>query len=157
MSQIPFLLFDTNVLILYIVGKTDTRLVNRHRRLASFTADDYALLAAIAARAGQLVYLPNVATEASNLLGQSERSADRRILRTFHDYLNTACEIFVPTPTAAARPEFWYLDFTDCALLTETLSDVMMISIDAKLCYNAQRLGLHAVNFNHIREESWES
>ena len=43
------------------------------------------------------------------------------------------------------------------ALLTETLSDVMMISIDAKLCYNAQRLGLHAVNFNHIREESWES
>ena len=73
-------LIDANLLVLFVVGKTDRQLIAKHRRLREFSVDDYDRLVGILRMVDQLVVTPNTLTETSNLLAQHTEPERSRFL-----------------------------------------------------------------------------
>lgn len=57
----------------------------------------------------------------------------------------------VISAAAAEQPEFQFLGLTDAAILIGG-NDAEILSAVAKLCIAAQKRGLRAINFNHLRD-----
>lgn len=79
-------LVDSNLLLLYIVGKCDPRIIPRFTRTEKYTIKDFELLQALLERVFKtVVTTPNVLTEVSNLatkLQESERFSFRETMRS---------------------------------------------------------------------------
>ncbi|HEY8579243.1 MAG TPA: hypothetical protein VIL72_05105, partial [Beijerinckiaceae bacterium] len=143
MDRTRFLILDTNVFLLFVVGQADERQLKSHRRLSIFMDGDYELLLALMARADELLLLPNIVTEASNLLGAARDPAGARILATLRRIVDRAREVYVESRAAMSRTEFRYLDLTDCALLLSDIAEVTIVSTDARFCHAARAIGLN--------------
>src|SRR5690606_37961335 len=65
------ILLDTNLLVLVCVGQTGLGNISKHKRLRAFDEADFILLRNILEESRELVTLPNIATEASNLIRQT--------------------------------------------------------------------------------------
>ena len=75
---------DANLVVLFVVGSVDRRLVGTHRRARTFEPKDYGRLAEFISNAGQVFVTPNVLTEASNLL---ENPQDTRFLEKLRELI----------------------------------------------------------------------
>ena len=64
------LLLDSNLLLLYVVGQTDRRLVRSFKRTQEFTDADFRLLFGLVTSFGSLVTTPHVLTEVNGLTNQ---------------------------------------------------------------------------------------
>ena len=124
---------DSNLLVLMVVGSLDRQLIGRHRRLSSFTPDDFDILAALLAQTGVVFATPNTLTEASNLVAQHGEPQRRELLEEFHRAIETNIEIVVPSAEAALREEFIGLGLTDAALLTVINPDRPLVTDDLQL------------------------
>ena len=62
------LLIDTNLLVLLTTGTLNTSYIEGHKRTGHYTVEDFDLLLAIIDQFQFLVVIPNILTEASNLL-----------------------------------------------------------------------------------------
>jgi hypothetical protein len=73
------LLVDTNLLLLYLVGKTNPDRIRNFKRTSRYTVEDFELLDEIMGQFKTLVTTPHILTELSNLgdLQGQERSAFR--------------------------------------------------------------------------------
>lgn len=68
---------DTSLLVLLVVGSAGKELIEKHRRLRDYSAEDYEILIKLLGRVERVYVTPNTITETSNLLaqhGEPERS-----------------------------------------------------------------------------------
>ncbi|MCY7357876.1 MAG: hypothetical protein LH609_10485 [Rudanella sp.] len=61
------LLLDTNLLVLLVIGQYDPKRINGHKRLQSYTSEDYDLLLGFMSLFRTFATTPNILTEVSNL------------------------------------------------------------------------------------------
>lgn len=144
------LLIDANLLTLLVVGATSTALIAKHKKTRAFVAGDYDLLVAHADQMAVLI-IPNVATETSNLIGFHADPERKRLFATLRVLLASFCERCVPSVAAAMQPEFERIGLTDAAILIAS-DEAEILTTDNGLCIAAQKRGLRAVNFNHLRD-----
>lgn len=147
----PNVALDANLLVLLVVGLTDAALISRHKRTREYMREDFEQLVAYLAQAARVVVTPNVLSEASNLLRQTDEGSSAAISQVFRAFIGAAQERYVPSKGAAERPEFIRLGVADCALLELGRADLLLLSVDVKLCLAAQAAGYPAQNFNHLR------
>ncbi len=95
---------DANLLVLLVVGATDTSLIARHRRLQAFDALDYERLVDLLVNYQQVLVTPNTLTETSNLLSQHGEPQRSRFFDTFRSLIEINKEIVV-TSLEALTPE----------------------------------------------------
>jgi hypothetical protein len=145
------LLLDTNLLILFVVGLTDVRMIARHRRLRIYDPIDFAYVSDLVAISDGLASCPNVLTEASNLIGQIAEPDKSRILSRYRALFGEIDEGFVPSSTAAQRPEFERLGLADAVLLFMASEGGALLTDDLPLYLAAANSGVEAINYNHIR------
>ena len=148
----PPLVVDTNLLLLYIVGAVDQSQIGQHKRLTAYSLDDFDLLTNyIDGR--DLVSIPNILTETSNLMGQGlhgKTLAKARLgLKLITEQLQ---EIFVPSKTATQVNEFHWLGLTDCAIVSINQVEVELLTDDLNLYGVAIGKEMIAQNFNHLRD-----
>lgn len=144
-------LIDTNVLVLYIAGSTSRSIVARHRRCNNqFSEEDYEILLCVLGDEPELILLPNVVTEASNLLAQIANPYKDALLRTLKDAVLAFREDYVTSRRSVARAEFRYLRLTDCALLDATGVRLHLLTVDLDLYLAFSRAGRPATNFRHV-------
>ncbi len=143
-------LIDANLLALLAVGATSLDLIAKHKKTKAFSIDDYASLLRLIGSTPILI-VPNVATETSNLVAYHEEPERHRIFLTLRRMLDSYRETYVASAVAAAQPEFRFLGLTDAAILAGG-EGVEILSADANLCIAAQKCGLRAINFNHLRD-----
>jgi hypothetical protein len=74
---------DANLLVLLVVGLTKLNYIATHKRLKTYTIDDYTLLTELIAASAGMVVTPNVLSEASNLLRQIGEPARSEIVKPF--------------------------------------------------------------------------
>ena len=60
---------DANLLVLFVVGIASPSYIAKHKRLAAYTENDFALLTDLLSAAGSVIVTPNIVTETSNLAG----------------------------------------------------------------------------------------
>ena len=143
---------DANLLVLLVVGNESRDLIGRHKRLQEYTAEDYDLLVAIAARADRLYVTPNVLTEASNLLGYHQEPERSRLYEQLRWLIEGSEELVVRSAVAASNGAYPRLGLTDAALLEVATADTPLITTDVILYIAAAEKDAEAaVNFNHHR------
>jgi rRNA-processing protein FCF1 len=151
------LLLDTNLLLLYIVGSIDLKLIGRHKRTDQFIPEDYKVLKELLRRFPRIVTTPNILTEVSNLLDQiGERTA--QALQSVLAALIKAEKLderYVRSLDAITIREFPRLGVTDSSVIFMAQKKSLILTEDVHLYRALLQRGVEALNFNHIRELGW--
>jgi hypothetical protein len=146
-------LLDTNLLVLLVVGLTSIEYISIHKKLTSFSEQDFEILETLLSEASEIIVTPNTLSEASNLLAYIGDPAKTKIMQTFRTIIQRTQEIHVDSSRAAGRPEFLRLGLTDSVALDATLEHAIVVTSDLDLYLAASSHGNErAINFNHIRE-----
>ena len=146
------LFVDANLLVLLVVGSTDTRLITKHRRLQTFEPEDYEHLRAMVFRANCVLVTPNTLTEASNLLGQHGEPERSRFFDTLKSLIELSKEIVVTSADASRNSHFHRLGLTDAALLEAVSGDAPLVTVDLDLYLAAAAKDPNcAVNYRHLQ------
>lgn len=151
------LLLDTNLLLLYLVGGKNPKLLEGARRLNSYTEEDFDLLVEFIDVNGftQLVSTPHILTEASNLIGIERDSLKTLGREAIKEYVQHCNEITHNACTLVDEPQFSRLGLTDIAIRLASGLPVFVLTADLPLYLHLAEEGVEVVNFNHIRQGSW--
>ncbi len=145
-------LLDANLLVLYIVGSHDPRLIGSVKATRSFTVRDYEFVAGLVSLFDRLVTTPHVLTEVDGLSNVGLPGRHRwDYLDTFRQRIEEAVEVQTPARDVVADPAFLRLGLTDAAVLTLGEGGPLVVSTDLDLCIALESRGLGVVNYNHIR------
>ncbi len=144
--------FDTNLLLLLVVGLSE-RSVSKHKRLSAFVEEDFKLIQTIAEHFDTIAAPSGVIAEVSNIIGYGGTSwhkmHDQIIETVTHEERNYAATELLGTKSLQE------LGYTDSLLCEKICSQFLFITDDHKLYSMACRRG-DAINFNHIRPLFWE-
>ena len=142
---------DTQLLVLLAVGHASRDFIRTHKRLATYSADDFELLVAMLARARRVLVTPHVLAETSNLIRQGNKSATDEMMAALRDLIDRTDECHVPATNVTRDTEFVALGLTDTTLLTLLDKSWTLLTADLELYVAAIRAGRRAENFNHAR------
>ena len=144
--------FDTNLLLLLVVGMSE-RSVSKHKRLSAFVEEDFQLIKTIAEQFHVIAAPSGVIAEVSNIIGYGGTSwhkmHDQIIETVTHEERSYAATELLGTTSLRE------LGYTDSLLCEKICSDFLFITDDHKLYSMACRHG-DAINFNHIRPLFWK-
>lgn len=145
---------DTNLLLLYVVGREDRTIIAKHRRLDNYSIEDYSLLLQMLREANQVFVTPNTLTETSNLLGQHREPERSRLFQKLGDIIQESREITVASAVASSNPIFHWLGLTDAVLWEVATPDTPLVTVDFRLYLQALTKGGEdtVVNFTAYRE-----
>ena len=144
---------DSNLLLLYVVGKESPTLVSRHRRLDSYSVEDYYALNQLLAEVGRVFVTPNTLTETSNLLGQHGEPERSSLFERLRSVIQDSEEVVVSSVVASINSSFIRLGLTDSVLLEAASADAPLLTADFRLYMAGLAKGDGAaVNFMHYRQ-----
>jgi len=151
------LLLDTNLLVLLVIGQYDPKRINGHKRLQSYTSEDYYLLLGFMSLFRTFATTPNILTEVSNLLeGDSYQYGP--VLAIVPQLLAGFgfVELHEPSiPIMSKRnKEFLKFGLSDVVSCSALEQNYLFLTDDLRLCYYLENNGLSARNFNHIRSST---
>ena len=144
-------LVDANLLLLYLIGKSDPRIIARFERTKKYTVEDFNILNYLLEKFfGGLLTTPNVLTEVSNLvtkLPENERGP-------FFDQMKLSVskldETYCSSRTAVEDRNYRTFGLTDSTILCST-SHALVLTDDFPLYNLLSTRGRDVINFTHIR------
>ena len=143
---------DTNLLVLLVVGSAGKELIEKHRRLRDYSAEDYEILIKLLGRVEQVYVTPNTLTETSNLLAQHREPERSRFFDRLRFIIHESEEVVVASAQASSNKAFNRLGLTDAALLEAISPETPLVTVDLKLYLAAIASGREvALNFTHFR------
>ena len=150
------LLIDTNLLLLYLIGEIDPRLIPAFNRTRQFVTEDFTSLKRIVSFFSRLITLPGILTEVSNLAG-SDLKGDWRdhFFAKFAGNIPLLTEEHVQSAQACATTAFSKFGLTDSAIILACKDQYLAITTDAALAGYMERNQLDVINFNNIRLLNW--
>jgi len=125
-------------------------LVGRHKSTRAYTIEYFEQIASIAG-GDDLLIVPNVATEASNLLRHANSGGTvDRLMAILRRLIDTSQEVYVPSESAARDVAYPRLGLADCAILLALGRRSRLLTADHGLHQEALRRGFRAENFWHL-------
>lgn len=143
------LLLDTNVLLLYIVGN-HLKNVTDWKRLDSFDQDDLKRVNS-EAKSAQHVTLPNILTEATNLLGAGSQESFLGAAQLLLMFTGSATEIYKPSKEVMEDPIYSRLGLTDTAVAILGREKIRVITVDIELANRLSQGGVDVENLRHYK------
>ena len=142
------------LLVLLVVGRTERRLIERHRRLEAYSVRDFDLLISMIDDQGGVVWFtPNTLTEASNLLGQHGNPERVWMFEVLSGLIAESREVIIDSAEASVHPLFAEIGLADAALLEVVSPDRPLLTADGRLYAPALANNEQAaMNFNYRRE-----
>jgi hypothetical protein len=146
-------IIDTNLLLLLIVGSASVSFIEKHKRLiGTYNKDDFSILGAIISEFSEIVSIPHVLAEVSNLARQIDDPARTLIMEKLKVFISTTLEFAIPSLNGVERNEYQSLGLTDsvllhlCALSINGVTPTL-ITVDSALANAAISLGYSAIDF----------
>lgn len=150
------LLIDTNILLLYYVGHVNRERIVRFKRTKQFLPDEYDLLVAFTQAFKKLVTTPNILTEVSNFVNQLKEPERAQCYALLAKSTEVIQESYLPSLEVVKQGwGFQKYGLTDCGLLTLARDKYLVLTDDLKIASYLQSQDVAAVNFNHLRQLSW--
>ncbi len=147
------LFIDSNLLLLYVVGRSSRDIIAKHRRLRQYTAGDYDALLDFLDGVDQVLVTPHTLAETSNLLAQHGEPERSGLFAQLRRLIHESKEVVVSGAAASNNRAFTRLGITDAALLEAITERTPLLTVDFDLFHEAQqRAPNSAVNFNYLRE-----
>ena len=150
------LLIDTNLLLLYLIGEINPRLIPAFNRTRQFVVEDFTSLKRIITFFSKLITLPGILTEVSNLAGNDLKGDWRDgFFAKFAECIHLLSEAHVASAQACGTPAFAKFGLTDSAIILAGKDQYLTITTDAALAGYMERNQLDVINFNNIRLLNW--
>lgn len=152
------LLLDTNLFLLFAVGRYQPSRIATFKRTSQYTQEDYAIVAQVVnAFRGMIITTPHILSEASNFgIGSDPREVRR--ITVLLDIMKQAKEIHVAKDDIFRRDHEAVRKFgvTDAAIIALARDrQCLVISDDFPLCGYLTKSRCHAMNLNHLRSQRW--
>ena len=145
-------LLDANLLVLYVVGRHDRRLVRSLKATRQFDERDVAFVVGWVALFDRVVTTPHVLTEVNGLLNTGLPGRLRwDVLASFESEIGGVVEVTDAARRIAGDPAFRRLGLTDAAILALGEGGPLTVSVDLDLCVALESRGLGVLNYNHVR------
>ena len=143
---------DANLFVLLVVGSVGRDLIEKHRRLRAYSAEDYEILIDLLDRVERVLVTPNTLTETSNLLAQHREPERSLFFDRLRFIIHESEEIVVASAVASSNSAFNRLGLTDAALLEVVTPETPLVTVDLDLYLAANASGQEAaLNFTHLR------
>jgi rRNA-processing protein FCF1 len=150
-------LVDTNILLLYFLGRFSPREIPRFKRTQQFTVEDYGTLFLILKNFEKLLTTPNVLTEVNSFSGQLADPLRNLYFKRFASEIGLLEERYVESNRVAELHEFVRLGLTDTGILSFVSSGShLVLTDDFPLSQRLQGTGIDVINFNHVRLLGWK-
>ncbi len=150
------ILVDTNLLLLYFVGRYDPDRISRFKRTQSFNEDDFLLLVSILAFFNKIVVTPNILTEVNSLSNQLPDDVKPLYYAEFAQCLDVLEEHYISSSELARTNHFHRFGLTDAGIVSLVQASYLVLTDDLRLASYLQRLDIDVINFNNIRSLNWE-
>jgi hypothetical protein len=150
---------DANLTLLLVVGSASPGYIAKHKRLRGYSISDFELLGLVIAEFSEIILLPHVLAEVSNLARQIAPPARGRILDKLRSLIESAGELSVPSLDGATRREFQDLGLTDAVILClcgMTLSGIQptLVTSDGALADSANSQGYSVIDYRQDYQNS---
>lgn len=141
-----YIVLDTNVFVLYILGQLGLSLIEQHPRISEFTEEDYHFVKDAIDECNTIVTAPNIITEVDNLINRTFHTYQHKYHLYLQNILNVSIEKLYYSQEVMSYPYFEQLGFTDAILLRMAKNSTYLISADSQLCDYALSLGIHTID-----------
>lgn len=145
---------DANLLCLIVAGTFAPAAVGKHKRLRAYGIEDFNKVMEITACFDAAATCPNVLTEASNLLANTNEHERSLLLSGLGLLLETTLEHHTPSFTACQSSFYKRLGLTDAVLLTAEIEGSVLLTVDLDLVLAANQIGRPVINYNWIRDDA---
>jgi len=143
---------DTNLLVLLVVGSASRNYIQKHKRLSGYTPEDFDLLGLILSEFSEIVFLPHILAEVSNIARQIDFPAKRQVQVAFRVLVTTCVEFPIQSISGVQREEFGRVGLTDAVILhflalnANGINPTLLTS-DTELANLAQSLGYSVIDY----------
>lgn len=149
-----FIVVDSNLLLLLILGSFDENLIGTFKRLAMFTLDDFHALQHLVSKFRTIRVTPHILTEVSNLANSLPEREKRSWSEYFRKWITNELQEQQFAAVQLVKSESFLLFGITDAALAESSRDVFIVTVDNRLASYLQSQELRVLNFNHLRQ-SW--
>ena len=148
-------LLDTNLLVLYLIGKVNPKRILNHKRTAGYEIDDFYLLDSPVGGFGKLIITPHLLSQTSDLAAfdGAERGQCRLIFKALIQAMD---ERYDESRFVVEDPAFSYLGLADAAIAMASQNSLLVMTDDLDLHRALTQRGADALNFNHVRQLLWQ-
>lgn len=129
----PKCVIDSNLLVLYIAGRVDVGIIDKHKNLKQFQKSDHELLERHLSTFDGIMVTPNVLTETSNLLGYHGEPERTRLFQYLREVISNSTELLVESVAASATEAFPRFGLCDSVMLTIASPDRQGLTKDRAL------------------------
>ncbi len=150
-------LIDSNLLLLYVVGKYSPEKIAKFKRTSVYTVDDYLFLEKVVRFFKMVVTTPNILTEVSNLAGQLPERIKKEYFDEFRKEIVVLNEEYIESRVVCNIEQFPKLGLTDVGIIETARGNYLVLTDDFPLYNTLLNLDIDAVNINHIRAARWFS
>jgi len=152
------LLLDSNLLVLLIIGSLEAKRIETFRRTRNqgFTQQDYLLLQRVSVAFAKMVTTPHILTETVNFVRELDGHVGDSALQLTSKLIQCFKERRPESKKLVQSDFFPRFGLTDTAILDLPPKKYLVLSVDAPLVIALQKKGIHAINFNHIRQTNWQ-
>jgi hypothetical protein len=148
-------LIDSNLLLVYCVGAHDRNRIERFKRTAAFTVDDFDLLAQLVGFFDRVVTTPNILTEVNSLSNQLAEDIKSTYYPEFARHIGVLEEHYLVSANVSSLASFGRLGLTDLGIAELVRDKYLVLTDDLKLMVYLESIDVDAINFNHIRVLGW--
>ncbi len=150
------IIVDTNILLLYFLGRFDPQEIPRFKRTRQFTSDDYDLLALLLRRFDKLLTTPNILTEVNSFSGQMGEPLRTLFFKKLAEEMSLMDEHYLESRHTTNLSQFVKLGLTDTGILSLAQRSRLVLTDDFPLAQHLQAAGIDVINFNHVRVAGWQ-
>jgi rRNA-processing protein FCF1 len=145
------ILIDSNLLLLYFVGKYKPSEIPKFKRTASFEINDFRLLLSILRRFNKIITTPNILTEVSNLSNQLPNNFKLTYYSEFANQVLLLDEKYITSSNICSLEHFRKFGLTDSGIIEAAKNQHLVLTDDFKLTNFLENMKVDVINFNHIR------
>lgn len=150
------ILLDSNLLVVFLIGRYDCRHLINCPATKAFTPSDYDLLEEFVTRFDKLITTPHILTEVSNLAGRLPEGLLPEFRVMFREVIGTLIEQSMPSQQIANHLDFLRFGLTDTAISLVNPGSFLVLTGDRALYGLLQKKRVDAIYFTHNRTPAWK-
>lgn len=150
------ILIDTNALVLLIIGLIDQNLIAKHKRTSLYRKEDFELLLTVIKDFDNLIVLPNIWTEADNLLNSLSGNYKWLYIETPKALEGRSSENYLKSKLGIDSDYFIQVGLTDSLILELGKKCDLLITADSALSDITLANGIKVYDMIQKRNEDFK-
>ena len=139
------------MVVVFVIGSVEPKLLGTAKRVKEYSFSDYNLIYDYLSLFSEVVLLPNIVSEASNLLDHLKGERRESCMEFLAQLVKGSSERYVASAFATEQPEYVALGVADAAILCALESNTYLLTADRELYLAALYRNREAQYFQELR------